>query len=433
MRLKDVLGAENVTASLLYDSCPVRALSLIKRIGWERKVCAAMLIQLLLFLVQSSDVIAQDYNYVTNSDNSITITGYTGSGGDATIPDAIDGLTVTSIRDGAFFGCTTLTSMTIPESVIVIGLQAFYNCTSLTNVTIPNSVTFIGDLAFWNCSSLTSVTIPDSVAEILGGGEGQGTFSFCTSLTSVTIPDNVITIGEDAFLGCSSLTNVTIGKGLTSVGDGAFSGCTNLTVIEASQTNSAFSSLGGVLFDKNQTTIIIYPEGKTNGTYTVPISATNIAEDAFYYCQSLTSITVPGNVVTIGADAFDCCTTLTGVFFEGNAPNFDSDDALFMGDANATVYYLPGTTGWSNNFDGQPTSLWRPQLCCNPTSFIQSNQFGFNINWASGMICVVESCTNLLNPIWSPLYTNALVSNSCYFSVPSWTNSTCRFYRLRSL
>jgi hypothetical protein len=100
-----------------------------------------------------------------------------------------------------------------------------------------------------------------------------------------------------------------------------------------------------------------------------------------------------------------------------------------------TIYYLPGSTGWDvlTLLTDFPTALWLPQMQTGGTNFgVQSNQFGFNINWASGQTVVVEACTDLANPIWSPVGTNTLTGGSSYFSDPQWTNYPSRFYRLRS-
>ena len=138
-----------------------------------------------------------------------------------TIPNS-----VTSIGSDAFSGCSSLTSITIPNSVTSIGGGAFYGCTSLISVTIPNSITSIEYNTFNECSSLTSITIPNSVKSI-----GRDAFSGCSSMTSITIPDGVTSIEYDAFEDCTSLLSVTIGNGVTSIGTAAFSGCTSLTTI----------------------------------------------------------------------------------------------------------------------------------------------------------------------------------------------------------
>ena len=106
---------------------------------------------------------------------------------------------------------------------------------------------------------------------------------------------------------------------------------------------------------------------------------------------------------------------------------------VFSGDNNATVYYLPGTTGWGSTFGGRPTVLWNPQVQTGDASFgVRTNRFGFTITGTSNLVIVVEACTNLANPIWSPVGTNTLTGGSSYFSDPQWTNYPARFYRLRS-
>lgn len=123
--------------------------------------------------------------YEEKEDGTIEITDCTSSATSINIPSTIVGKTVTSIRNCAFYGCESLTSVTIPNSITSIGREAFYDCTSLTSVTIPDSVTGIGDGAFYNCKSLTNVTIPNSITLI-----GSDTFCRCSSLENITIPDS---------------------------------------------------------------------------------------------------------------------------------------------------------------------------------------------------------------------------------------------------
>ena len=180
---------------------------------------------------------------------------------------------VTSIGSRAFYWCSGLTSVTIPNSVTSIGEDSFGNCSGLTSITIPNSVTSIGDEAFFNCTSLTSVTIPNSVTSI-----GSMAFYYCSGLTSFTIPSSVTSIGNSAFSHCSSLTSVTIPNNVTSIGSSAFNGCSSLTSI------------------------------------TIPNSVSSIGNQAFMGCSGLTSVTIPNNVTSIGEKAFANCDELTDVY-----------------------------------------------------------------------------------------------------------------------
>ena len=128
------------------------------------------------------------------------------------------------------------------------------------------------------------------------------------------------------------------------------------------------------------------------------------------------------------------CTNLTGVYFQGNAPSVLG--AVFDGDNNVTVYYLPGTTGWGTTFADRPTAPWLlpyPVILTTAPNFgIQTNAFGFRISWATNVPVVVEASTTLANPVWSPVSTNTLTDGWSYFSDAEWTNYPARFYRIRS-
>ncbi len=201
-------------------------------------------------------------------------------------------------------------------------------------------------------------------------------------------------------------------------------------------------------YTTNNGTVTITRYIGPGGAVTIPdqiggLPVTSIGWEAFWD-TSLTSVTIPNSVTIIGDRAFAYCTSLTGVFFDGNAPEAycfwvgpvmwqDHYVCPFDGDTNATVYYLPGTTGWGTTLGGRPTAVWQPQVATgDPTFGVMTNQFGFNVTWASGRSVVVGSSTTLTNPTWSPVATNTLTGGTDYFSDPQWGTTPVRFYRVRS-
>jgi hypothetical protein len=219
--------------------------------------------------------------------------------------------------------------------------------------------------------------------------------------------------------------------------------------------NPGYSSVDGVLFNKNQTTLIGYPEGKAGSQYTIPNSVTSIGnsalsgctltgvtipdsvasigDGAFFGCGGLTNVMIGNGVISIGPYAFMFCSSLTRVYFQGNAPSFGM--AVFDCDNNATAYYLPGTTRWTDSYAkiDIPALLWNPQIQTGGATFgVQTNRFGFTITGTANIPIVVEACTNLASASWTPLQSSTLTNGSIYFSDPAWTNYSARFYRIRS-
>ena len=190
------------------------------------KSCQALLAVFVCAVLPLHSADLSDLIY-TATDVKVTITDCkTAASGELVIPDTIEGKPVTNIGGAAFWGCASLTSITIPDSVTSIGGGAFSYSKSLTNITISDSVNTIGERAFSDCRSLTSITIPDSVTSI-----GRKVFSYCIKLTSITIPDSVTSIGAAAFWGCTNLTSITIPDSVTSIRLGAFGDCASLTAV----------------------------------------------------------------------------------------------------------------------------------------------------------------------------------------------------------
>ena len=323
--------------------------------------------------IDEAEAVTKLYDYfygnedITSFDELVYFTGLTSIGEEAfyectgltsvTIPNS-----VTDIEDYAFAYCSGLTSITIPDGVTSIGEDAFEECSSLTSITIPNSVTSIGDYAFDSCSGLTSVTIGSGVTSI-----GNGAFMWCPSLTSIivepgntkydsrnncnaiiettsntliagckntVIPNSVTSIGGNAFSGCSGLTSVTIPNSVTSIGNQAFYGCSGLTSVTI---GSGVTSIGSYAFDgcSNLTSITIGNSVTSIGhgafmychnltSVTLPNSVTSIGDLAFCGCSGLTSVTIPNSVTSIGSSAFYNCSGLISIIVESGNTTYDS-------------------------------------------------------------------------------------------------------------
>jgi hypothetical protein len=245
-----------------------------------------------------------------------------------TIPNS-----VTSIGDKAFYECGGLVNLTIGDNVTSLGNYLFYACTSLTKVIIGGCVTNISNSALFLCTSLSTITVSasNSVYSSVNGAllnKSQTTLIQCPEgKTAYTVPDSVTNIGMGAFSSCGKLFFVTISSNVVSIADYAFGGCYSLAAITVDTNNSTFMSVGGILFDKSQTTILQYPAAKT-GSYSIPIGITNIGNYAFYDCTSLTNVTIPDGVVSIGTNAFYGCTSLTNVSIPENVLNIGNQAFL---------------------------------------------------------------------------------------------------------
>ncbi len=245
------------------------------------------------------------------------------------------------ICNHAFFWCSSLSNIVVPNSVISIGDRAFSCCSSLSSIVIPDSVTDIGNDAFSHCSSLSSIVIPDSVTDI-----GNDAFSHCSSLSNIVIPDSVTSIGDYAFSGCSSLSNIVIPDSVTDIGNGAFSGCLLLEYISIPKSviclnENPFSDWKGVLeclspnfiyeddvlFNKDKSKIVSFRNQKIE-SYIIPDSVTSIGDYAFSRCSSLSNIVIPDSVTDIGKCAFYFCSSLSNIVIPDSVTSIGNDAFL---------------------------------------------------------------------------------------------------------
>lgn len=301
---------------------------------------------------------------------SLSITGSTGLSGDISVPEEIGGYTVRKISTRAFRDNTEITSVTIPNTVTEIEYAAFKGCTGLTSIavennnasyasvdgvlfdksittlvqypigrqdaaySIPDSVTEIFEFAFSGSVNLTSVTIPNSVTTF-----GQYAFEGCSGLMDITIPSSVTKIGTCTFSECTGLTSVIIPYSVDTLGKYVFESCTGLTFIEVEENNENYTSIDGVLVDKNAVQLMQYPIGRQDAEYSIPDGVASISSFAFYGCTSLTSVTIPSSMAEIGSYAFYHFYGLTSITIPDSVTKLG--ESAFDGCENLTSVIIP--------------------------------------------------------------------------------------------
>ncbi|MBQ4568725.1 MAG: leucine-rich repeat protein [Ruminococcus sp.] len=293
---------------------------------------------------------------------------------------------VTSIGKQAFYGCNSLKNVIIPEGVNIINSLTFYNCDSLISIVLPKSINYIGDSAFMCCRSLKNITIPDGVTYIGDGAFtecscltsvnipqgvtfiGIGTFMNCYSLTSINIPSSVeyfsleafgycesletveltygITdIGLNTFVGCSKLKSIDIPASVTSIGNDVFFLCSSLTNINVSEENLYYSSVEGVLFNKDKSMLVKYPEGKPDTIYSIPLGVASFGYHAFANTFNLTHVEIPYGVIDIDIDCDFQDSSIVSLSIPSSVKNIRNHRPDFCLDF-LEVYYVGTKTQW---------------------------------------------------------------------------------------
>ncbi|MCL1810388.1 MAG: leucine-rich repeat protein [Clostridiales bacterium] len=287
-----------------------------------------------------------DFTY-TLSDNNATITGYSGIEAAVTIPDKIDGYPVVGIGTNAFRNMGGVKSVILPDSVTTIGSNAFQNCSNLSSINYPAGLQSVGGVygMFDGCTSLTSMTVPEGVTELpsyvfcrsslqsvdlpstlktIGGSA----FASCTGLTSMSLPGSVTTIGSNAFQNCSNLSSINYPAGLQSVGSsGMFNGCTSLTSMTVPE---GVTELPNYVFYRSSLQAVALPS-----------TLKTIGSSAFANCTGLISVKLPDSVTTIGSNAFQNCSNLSSINYPTRLESVGSVYGMFDGCTSLTSMTVP--------------------------------------------------------------------------------------------
>ncbi len=266
---------------------------------------------------------------------------------------------VTTIGTSAFSYCQKLESITIPEGVTVINSNTFYYCTSLKSVSLPSTIDNIGSYAFYRCSSLESIDIPYGITAI-----AYSTFSYCRnikslnipssvtaidsnafeecdSLVSITVPSSVRTIESGAFGWCNKLETVNIGSGVEYIGSTAFAYSYSLKAINVNASNEYFSSVSGVMYNKDKTELLHYPPAKAGTSFTIPSTVKTVGSYAFYDCSYLINLTIPSSVTVIGDSAFNSMYNLASLKIPSSVTEIGK--YAFAHSASIEAVTIPGT------------------------------------------------------------------------------------------
>lgn len=345
-----------------------------------------LLMVLAVFGIQTASAEASDFKYEVSDNNTITITGYSGPGGDVVIPAEIDGKPVTSVGHRAFMDHIQrehdrmISSIRFPEGLTSVGREAFRDNRVLTDVYIPASLTSITRPAFGRCRSIMNFHIHEDNPEFRSI-DGVWYTKDMTELRhfpqgrggEYTIPDGVTRIRDEAFRFNDNITGISIPDSVTWIGKQAFRGCEKLIGIKLPESLESLVRQGRHFMDCTSLKSIVIPDGVTEipqhtfrgctglEQVTLPANLTTIQQAAFQDCTSLKQITIPASLTHInGSSVFAGCENLQGILFLGDAPKVSGRDHFPSG---VTIYRTPGTSGWpepGEQWMGQKTAISKP-------------------------------------------------------------------------
>lgn len=325
---------------------------------WRRPI-AALAASVCLLAVMPSAVSAEDEQKTYNDgmftfgyvDGGVELVNVESTALSVRLPAETDGRRIVGVADGAFYNCSNLESVTLPEGLKYIGKHAFsgcenlrkvdipdtvetiganalsacvalrelhlpeklreipeglcYTCAQLETVNLPDNVTKIGDEAFYCCYQLQNTPMPEHLTEL-----GNYAFAFCTSFTELDLPKGVRKLSGGTFCGCEGITEFTVPQQLEDMGSLAFMGCTQLSAYAVEEGNLKYTVQDGVLYTDSGATLFSYPIGNPQTSFTIPEGVTLVFDAAFFRAEKLSEVKFPSTLQRIGAGAFEFCTAL---------------------------------------------------------------------------------------------------------------------------
>lgn len=244
---------------------------------------------------------------------------------------------ITAVESYAFAGCTALTKANIPGSVLSCKSSIFDGCSALTDVTLGEGTETLGAYMFGDCTALEHINLPESITTI-----GKFAFYNCAKLTDVKLPSGLTGISESMFSICASLTEIYIPASVMSIGSYAFAACDNLRAIHVDPANADYASLDGVVFSKDMTTLVLYPAGRPDESYSVPAGVTDLNPISIQGSEKLKHLILPEGLKNLRTQAITASFALESVALPASLENYEPG-AIYNCEALSTLTLASGS------------------------------------------------------------------------------------------